>query len=57
MPEEFTPRIGRKAAQTNLTDGESRAIDKLQVRMQCRSRADLIRTVLTQRLRAEGLLI
>ena len=56
MPDEYTPRITRRSVQTNLTDGESRAIDKLQSRLQCRSRADAIRTILRQRLQSEGLL-
>ena len=49
MPEEFTPRIGRKAAQTNLTDGESRLLIRLRAVLKTENDADTIRQALREK--------
>lgn len=56
MAEDLTPRAGRKAAQTNLTEGEKRLLSKLQAKLHGDSEADTIRLVLRDRFKAEGLL-
>lgn len=56
MPEEFTLRIGRNPAKTNLTAGEKQQLYKLQALLKCSSEADVIRQVLRDRMKAEGLL-
>lgn len=54
MTEEYTEKVGRKAAQTNLTTGEMRLLVRLRAEMQTEKDADTIRQVLREKWHALG---
>lgn len=56
MDEPYPERISREAAQTNLTQGEKAHLRTMQKRLHCSSEADVIRIILRDRFKAEGLL-
>lgn len=56
MPDEYMTRVVRVSKQVYLTGGESTLLHKLGARLRSASVSDTIRTVLRDRLKAEGLL-
>ena len=56
MDETYIDKVARQRAGTTLTPGEKRGLSRLRAKLNCANEADVIRTVLRERMKAEGVL-